>query len=187
MQRKSLLILIIGMLSMPVLVAQQLFVAKSSEVKFFSDAPLEDIEAVNTASQSLINTSTKEIAVKVPIKSFKFPNALMQEHFNENYMESEKYPQATFKGTINETINFTQPGSYPVTATGKLTIHGVERDQILRGKLQIEDGKMNLETSFEVLLADYKIKIPEIAFMKIAEKIAVSTRFFYQPYQKKAQ
>lgn len=187
MKKKPVVVLIFCMLSVHTLFAQQLFMARSSEVKFFSDAPMEDIEAVNTASQSLLNTATREIAVKVPIQSFKFPNSLMQEHFNENYMESEKYPHATFKGKINEVIDFSQPGTYPVTASGKLTIHGVERDQTLRGKLLVQDGKMNLECAFEVLLADHKIKIPEVVFMKIAEKIAVSARFWYQPYEKKAQ
>jgi polyisoprenoid-binding protein YceI len=167
--------------------AQQLFTATTSEITFFSDAPLEDIEAVNKASQSLLNTSTREIAVKVPIKSFVFPKSLMQEHFNENYLESEKFPYAMFKGKINEAIDFAKAGTYDVTATGKLAIHGVERDQTLKGKLTVMPGKMNLNATFEVLLADHKIKIPEVVFMKIAEKIAVSCQFAYQAYEKKPQ
>lgn len=167
--------------------AQQLFTATTSEITFFSDAPLEDIEAVNKASQSLLNTGTREIAVKVPIKSFVFPKSLMQEHFNENYLESDKFPYALFKGKINEAIDFAKAGTYDVTATGKLTIHGVERDQTLKGKLTVMPGKMNLNATFEVLLADHKIKIPEVVFMKIAEKIAVSCQFAYQAYEKKPQ
>jgi len=165
--------------------AQQLYSTASSEVKFFSDAPLEDIEAVNKAGQSLLNTATGEVAVKIPIKSFVFPNKLMQEHFNENYMESDKFPYATFKGKINENVDLTKPGSYDVSATGKLNIHGVERDQTIRGKLIVLSGKMNLDANFDVLLADHRIKIPEVVFMKIAEKIAVTTRFTYQVYEKK--
>jgi polyisoprenoid-binding protein YceI len=85
-------------------------------------------------AQSVINTTTGEIAVKVPIKSFVFENGLMQEHFNENYLESDKHPFATFKGKINESIDWTKPGNYPVSATGKLNLHGVERDQTIKGQ-----------------------------------------------------
>ncbi len=167
--------------------AQQLFTATSSEITFFSDAPLEDIEAVNKASQSLINTGTREIAVKVPIKSFVFPKSLMQEHFNENYMESDKFPYAVFKGKINDAVDFTKPGTYDVSATGKLNIHGVERDQTLKGKLTVQPDKLNLNASFEVALADHKIKIPEVVFMKIAEKVQVKCQLGYQVYEKKPQ
>ncbi|MDJ1469630.1 YceI family protein [Cytophagaceae bacterium DM2B3-1] len=167
--------------------AQNLYTSSSSEVKFFSSTPLEDIEAVNKASQSMLNGVTKEIAVKVPVKSFVFPKSLMQEHFNENYMESDKYPYAIFKGKINEAIDFTKPGTYDVSATGKLNIHGVERDQTLKGKLTVQSGKALLDAAFDVLLVDHKIKVPEVVFAKIAEKIAVTTHFVYVPYEKKAQ
>lgn len=135
----------------------------------------------------MLNGVTKEIAVKVPIKSFVFPKSLMQEHFNENYMESDKYPYAIFKGKINEGIDFTKPGTYDVSATGKLNIHGVERDQTLKGKLTVQSGKALLDAAFDVLLVDHKIKVPEVVFAKIAEKIAVTTHFVYVPYEKKAQ
>ncbi len=167
--------------------AQQLYTSVSSEIKFFSSTPLEDIEAVNTKSQSLMNVETKEVAVKIPVKSFVFPNGLMQEHFNENYLESEKFPYATFKGKINEPLDFAKPGVYDVSATGKLNIHGIERDQTLKGKLTVQPGKMNLDAAFEVLLADHKIQVPKVVFMKIAEKIAVAVKFSYQPYERKTQ
>jgi len=167
--------------------AQQLYTAVSTEVRFFSDAPLEDIEAVNKEGQSLINTQTREVAVKIPINSFVFPNKLMQQHFNENYLESDKFPHATFLGKISEAINFKAPGTYDVTATGKMTLHGVERNQTIKGKLTIEPGKFNLDAAFDVLLADHKIKIPKMVFMKIAEKIAVTVKSSYMPYEKKPQ
>jgi polyisoprenoid-binding protein YceI len=164
--------------------AQNLFSAQSGNVTFFSKAPLEDIEAHNGKAQSVINTTTGEIAVKVPIKSFIFENGLMQEHFNENYLESDKYPFATFKGKINEHIDWTKPGTYPVSATGKLNVHGVERDQTIKGKLDVGSGKLQLDADFTVALADHKIEIPTLVFQKIAETIAVTTRFFYQPHVK---
>jgi polyisoprenoid-binding protein YceI len=164
--------------------AQPLFSAGSGNVSFFSKAPLEDIEAHNNKAQSVINTTTGEIAVKVPIKSFVFENGLMQEHFNENYLESDKYPFATFKGKINESIDWTKPGSHPVSATGKLNVHGVERDQTIKGKLDVGSGKLQLDADFTVALADHKIEIPTLVFQKIAETIAVTTRFVYQPHVK---
>lgn len=164
--------------------AQNLFSAGSGNVTFFSKAPMADIEALNARAQSIINTTTGEIAVKVPIKSFLFENGLMQEHFNENYMESDKYPFATFKGRINESIDWTKPGSYPVSATGKLNVHGVERDQTITGKLDVGSGKLQLDAGFTVALADHKIEIPKLVFQKIAETIAVTTRFVYQPHLK---
>jgi len=164
--------------------AQNLFSAQSGNVTFFSKAPLEDIEARNAKAQSIINTTTGEIAVKVSIKSFVFDNGLMQEHFNENYLESDKYPFATFKGKINESIDWTKPGTYPVSATGKLNLHGVERDQTIKGKLDVGSGKLQLDADFTVALADHKIEIPTLVFQKIAETIAVTTRFVYQPHVK---
>jgi polyisoprenoid-binding protein YceI len=164
--------------------AQNLFSAQSGNVTFFSKAPLEDIEAHNGKAQSIINTTTGEIAVKVSIKSFVFDNGLMQEHFNENYLESDKYPFATFKGKINEHIDWTKPGTYPVSATGKLNVHGVERDQTIKGKLDVGSGKLQLDADFTVALADHKIEIPTLVFQKIAETIAVTTRFVYQLHVK---
>jgi len=157
----------------------EIFSTNSGSIKFFSSAPLEDIEAQNNKAISLINTRNSEIAVRVPIKQFQFRNRLMQEHFNENYMESEKYPHATFKGKINETIDFRKPGTYNVSATGTLNIHGVSQQRTLNGKLTIADSGITLNTSFDVLLKDHKIRIPSIVFNKIAEKIAVTTVFSY--------
>ncbi|NEU09054.1 YceI family protein [Flavihumibacter sp. R14] len=161
-----------------------IFSTNSGAINFFSSAPLEDIEAKNAKAISLINTRNSEIAVRVPIKQFQFRNGLMQEHFNENYMESERYPHATFKGKINEAIDFKKSGTYDVSATGVLNIHGVNQERTLKGRLKIDNSGMTLETKFDVLLADHKIKIPQVVFNKIAEKIAVSTSFTYKPQAK---
>ena len=161
-----------------------IFSTNKGTITFFSSAPLEDIEAKNSKGISLINIGNNEIAVRVPIKQFQFRNRLMQEHFNENYMESEKYPHATFKGKINETIDFQKPGTYDVSATGILSIHGVSQRRTFNGKLKIDSSGMTLNTNFDVLLKDHKIKIPSILFNKIAEKIAVTTTFSYTPQSK---
>lgn len=155
------------------------------EVSFFSSAPLEDISAKNNRVISMLNTETGELVVRVPINQFDFPNKLMQQHFNENYMESEKYPYGTFKGKLNEGIDFSKPGTYEATANGVLNIHGVDQKRSLNGKVIVgQDGKVQLQTKFTVALADHKIDIPRIVFNKIAEKIAVSANFSYQPLKK---
>lgn len=177
MRRWILLLALIGTASLPLYAQDLIFGTKQGTISFFSKAPLEDIEAKNEKVTSLLNTSNNEIAVRVPIREFQFRNKLMQEHFNENYMESERYPNATFKGKINEIIDFKTPGNYDVSATGVLNIHGVNQKRTLTGKLQITETNMLLDTKFEVMLKDHKIKIPTLVFNKIAEKIAVTTSF----------
>ena len=164
---------------LPGFAQSDIYSTREGSITFFSSAPLEDIKAQNDKVISLLNVGNNEIAVRVPIKQFQFRNKLMQEHFNENYMESEKYPHATFKGKINEAIDFQKPGTYDVSSTGILSIHGVDQRRTLKGKLIINGSGMTLDTEFDVLLVDHKIKVPKIVFNKIAEKIAVTTRFDY--------
>jgi polyisoprenoid-binding protein YceI len=108
----------------------------------------------------------------------------MQQHFNENYMESEKYPYAIFKGRIIEELDLSKPGVYSVNASGTLTIHGVDQDRKLSGKLTVGENSLVLETSFDVMLIDHKIEVPKLVFKKIAEKIEVSANINYTPYVK---
>jgi hypothetical protein len=151
----------------------QLFSTSTGVASFYSKAPLEDIEASNKSLTGIINTTTNQIAIKVPIRSFKFANGLMEEHFNENYMDSEKYPSASFSGKINENIDYTKNGTYKVTATGKLNVHGVEKERTLTGTLQIVDNKVVIDAEFIIALADHQIDVPTAVFTKIAEKIQV--------------
>src|SRR6476620_6581138 len=129
----SLIIMAFG----PVMTAQ-IFIAKTCEISFFSASPLENIEAVNKACKPIINTATNDVQMKIVISAFQFEKPLMQEHFNENYMESEKFPNAIFKGKINETIDWKKDGEYKVTVTGKMTIHGVEKDKTIDGVVKIK-------------------------------------------------
>jgi polyisoprenoid-binding protein YceI len=103
----------------------------------------------------------------------------MQQHFNENYLESEKFPFATFKGTINELINFSKSGTYNLSASGILNIHGIDQERTIKGKLIIDENNLNLQGRFDVMLTDHKIDIPKLFFKKIAEKIAVTASFNY--------
>jgi polyisoprenoid-binding protein YceI len=157
----------------------QLFITTNGEVSFFSKTPMEDIEALNKNVSSIINTATNEVAVQMRITNFVFPNKLMQEHFNENYLESEKFPSATFKGKIKESVDLTVPGTYPITAAGSATIHGITRPIELKGTIVSTGSGLALTCSFDVKLVDYKIDIPKIVFAKIAEVIKVSSKLNY--------
>ena len=162
----------------------QVYTAKSGEISFHSEAPLENIDAVNNAANSVLNTDSREIAFLVPLRKFIFKKSLMQEHFNGKYMESDKFPNASFKGRINESVNFTSDGETKVTATGKLTIHGVEREVIVPGIVTVKNGEISVQSAFTVKVADYKITIPKLMFQNIAESIDVKVSINYTPYKK---
>lgn len=152
-------------------------VSKTSEVKIFSKTPVEDIEAVNKKARAIINPNSMDIAVKITNTDFDFPNNLMEEHFNEKYMESEKYPTSIFTGKINKKIDFTVPGTYEVEAVGKLKMHGVTKDKILKGTIIVSESGIVLKCNFDVMLVDYNIERPSIVMAKIAEKIDIVTVF----------
>lgn len=165
--------------------AQSVFIADTGEVTFYSYAPVEDIQATSHKVNSMINLLTGEIAFMIPIRSFLFEKALMQQHFNEKYMESEKYPHATFNGKIEEKIDFTKYGAIPLTARGKLSIHGVEKEIVQRGIIEIGKDILSLSTELNVVLDDYNIKKPQLLFNNIADTINVKLKAGYVPYKKK--
>lgn len=166
--------------------AQDLFYTKSGKIRFFSTTPLEDIEAVNREATSFLNTQTGELQFSVLIKGFKFQKALMEEHFNENYMESDKFPKATFKGSITNlpAVDWGKDGTYTVKLSGDLTIHGVTRKETFDGTLTVKGNSITSNSVFRVKPADYGIKIPAIVSDKIAESIEVTVNAAYEPYKK---
>lgn len=151
-----------------------------SKTSFFSVAPLEDISAVTTEASSVINKNTGEITVRIPIKSFDFPDELMEEHFNDDYLESGKFPVATFKGKINNIVDWKRLGKIDLAADGVLTIHGVAQQRTLTGSLIIGNNGVQLDSKFKVKLADHNIKIPKLVFQKIAETIDITCQFVYE-------
>lgn len=155
------------------------YVCKNAAVSLFSRAPLEDIDAESSRGVSVLNIETGQIAFSVPIKSFKFEKSLMQEHFNENYMESDKYPQASFKGRIKEKIDFSKDGNYPVQATGILDVHGVKQNRTIPGRIVVSGGKVRLSSDFAVKCVDHKVEIPKLVFQKIAENIQIKVTADY--------
>ncbi|MFN3841582.1 MAG: YceI family protein [Cyclobacteriaceae bacterium] len=156
---------------------------RSGQVSFFSRTPVEDIDAVTNEATSIINTSTGDVAFAVLVKSFRFKKALMEEHFNENYMESDKFPKATFNGKIinTETIDFHKNGSYPVTVQGDLTIHGITNHVIVQGLIVVTGNQLSVTSTFSIRPEDYGIKIPSIVSDKIAREIEVNVKCIYNP------
>jgi len=153
----------------------------SSKVSFFSEAPLENIEAVNTQARSIFDDSSGEIAFIVPIKGFQFEKSLMQEHFNENYLESDQYPTAKFEGSLHN-YNPEKTGDQEVRAKGTLTIHGVSQEVEVVGMIRKKEDNLYMQATFPVKVAEYAIEIPKVVFYNIAEEVEVRVQFQYQPY-----
>lgn len=165
-------------------VGQEVYSCRSPKLSFFSSAPMEDISAVSERGVSAINIKTKAIYFKVPMNTFQFKKALMQEHFNENYIESEKFPFAEYKGKFVEDVDFTKNGTYPVTVEGTLNLHGVEKSYKGKGTITVQNGKFNVNSKFNVSVADHKIKIPSLVVKNIAEVVEVTVNADYQPVTK---
>ncbi len=153
----------------------QKFITKTGNIRFFSSTPIEDIEAHNRQVNSALDQQTGDFVFKVLMKSFQFEKAMMQEHFNENYVESDKFPSATFTGkviNISE-INFAKNGIYNSTVEGDLTIKGVTKKVSEKGTFEVKDGKVNGKSTFIVQLADYGIKIPNTVANNISKTIQI--------------
>ncbi len=162
----------------------QIYLADNCTISFFSKTTVEDIDAVNKVTKPMMNAGSGTIAFKVTNTAFKFKSALMEEHFNENYMESEKYPHTVFNGKINEKIDYSKNGEHNVTITGKMNMHGVEKDETYSGKLSVKDGKIMLSGTFKVKLKDYNIKIPSVVTYNVAEEIEVKVETTLSPFKK---
>ena len=136
----------------------------------------EKIEAVNNETACLLMPAIGDVRFQVPVKSFKFEKQLMQDHFNENYMESDKYPKADFAGKITNLseINFSKDGTYNAKVAGKLTIHGVAKDVNENGTITIKGNTAKLAAKFSVLMADYKINIPRVVEDKVDKSATIS-------------
>ena len=168
-------------LTLTVSFSQSLYKVTSSKTHFFSEAPLENIEAENEKSQGLINTETKQIAIIIPIIEFKFEKPLMEEHFNENYMETSKYKTASFQGKIISDIDFSKNGEYEAIAEGSLTIHGVKKEQKINGTITVKENEIVLVSNFTVALEDHEIEIPKMVIENLAEVIAVDVTMTFEP------
>jgi polyisoprenoid-binding protein YceI len=160
----------------------QVYYTKNGNISFFSKTYLENISADNNQVISVLNIETGVIQFSVLNNAFQFPKAKMQEDFNENYIESNKYPKSTFKGSITDVSNISslKDGSYKVNVKGDLMIHGISKNITAPATITIKDGKISGTTSFKVLIKDYNIKIPTIVINKIAESIEITVSCNYE-------
>jgi polyisoprenoid-binding protein YceI len=154
----------------------QVYSTSSGTIKFFSKTTAENIDATNNQVKAALDSKSGNLEFAVSINSFLFKKALMQKHFQENYMESEKFPKSTFRGSIvdNAAVKYGTDGTYPVSVKGKLTMHGVTKEIVVPGKVSIAGNKTVLATDFNVSLDDYNIKVPANNASQIAKSIKVS-------------
>jgi len=161
--------------------AAQKYFTKNGSIAFFSKAALEDIKADNNQVMAVINTQNGELQFSLLTKGFHFKKALMEEHFNENYMESDKYPKSTFKGIITDIsgVNFAKDGNYKVMVNGDLSMHGVTKNINTGGTISISGGKITGTSIFKIVLADYNISIPKVVENNISKTIEITVNCLY--------
>lgn len=154
----------------------QKYITRTGKVTFFSATSLENIEAFTNEAASVLDAATGDVVFQIPIKSFRFEKSLMQEHFNENYMESSQFPKAEFKGAITDMskVDFTKNGKYDVTTKGAMTIHGVTKNVSVPGTVTVKGNSVTINTVFNVAPKDYEINIPGVVENKIAKEIEVT-------------
>ncbi len=152
-----------------------IFKCTNGTISFQSDAPLELIEAKSTKLQGVIDPDNRTFAWSIDVKSFRGFNSPMQaEHFNENYLDSRKYPTALFSGRIIEEIDLTKEGTFDIRAKGKLMVHGIEKERIIKVTATVKNNQIRVESKFSVELEDHGIRIPKIVNQKISEEIFIT-------------
>lgn len=173
---RKILYLALGLILFNSVGYAQKFISKNAHIRFFSSAPLEDIEANNYQVNVALDTENGDIVFKVLIKAFEFEKALMQEHFNENYMESDTYPNSIFKGKVTniDDISFIEEGEYPTKVKGELTIHGVSNVVEIPGVFIRTESFIKILAVFQISLKDYNIKIPRAVTDNIASEVEIS-------------
>ncbi|MEZ5016950.1 MAG: YceI family protein [Flavipsychrobacter sp.] len=180
---RLLIVLVFLLGAMPV-AAQQVYETTAGTVRFFSNTQQELIKASSDKLQGVVDVKEKRFAFRVEIGTFLgFNNPLQRDHFNENYMESEQYPIATFTGKIVEDVDLLANGKHKLRAKGKLSIHGVEQERILYVIVTMKDGRMEVTSEFTVPLIDHSIKIPRVVYEKLATEINVFVAATLQPRQ----
>jgi len=156
----------------------QKYMSRTAKISFNATTPKspEKIEAVNNEVACILDAKTGDFVFQLPVKSFKFERELMQQHFNENYMESDKFPKSNFKGRISNLsdVNFTKDGTYKVTVTGELTVHGVTKTVTVPGTITIKAGAATANTKFQIKLADYKVDVPTVVGDKVSKDAVIT-------------
>ena len=185
MKRISLVIILL-VAANTFLPAQDRFFTKTGKILFeCAKSSLEKIEATNKSITCVLDTKTGVLQFAVLMKGFEFERALMQEHFNENYVESSKFPKSDFKGQIinNNEVNYGKDGEYTARVKGQLQVHGETKTVETTGKIIIKEGKVLVNAKFDVLLSDYKIRVPSIVNDKVANKVNIDVDCSLEPFK----
>jgi hypothetical protein len=163
----------------------QKYYTRDGNISFHSDAPLEKIEAINSKVSSVLDVKTGDLEFSVLIKSFRFEKALMEEHFNENYMESSKYPRGSFKGKVDNiaSIDITANGEHKVQVKGELTIRGITKPLEATGVLKTGPDGIHATSTFQLMVADFNIEIPKVVRENIARIVDVRVDILYKPLE----
>jgi len=177
------LILIFLYLGFSVSLVGQKYMTKNGYIGFFSHTPIEDIKADNNQVAGVLDISTGDMVFQVLIKSFHFERALMEEHFNENYMESDKFPKSTFTGKIINlsNVDFSKSGIFEITVEGELTIHNITNKVSAKGTVEVTGNEIIANSKFLINPEDYKINIPGVVRDKIAKNLEVTVIMKYAP------
>lgn len=165
---------------------QTRYFTKNGKIYFNATSDLEKIEATNEKATSIVDASNGAMEFAVLMKGFTFERALMQEHFNENYVESDKYPKAVFKGNVTNfsTVDMKKDGTYPVKIKGMLTLHGESKEVLADGTITVKNGGIVAgKSEFNILLADYKIEIPSLVKDKVAKEVKIVVDVNYELYK----
>lgn len=173
--KRGLITGLLVVLLLPVM-AQDKFFTRNGRISFVSKGTIETISANHKSVTSVLDTKTGQVQFSVLMRGFEFRKALMQEHFNENYVESDKFPKATFTGQVtnNVTIDYTKEGTYKANVKGRLTLHGETRDVESAGTISVKNGRISASAGFSILLSDYKIKIPGVVRDNISNNVTIS-------------
>jgi len=166
---------IIFLVLMVPLFGDDIYFTRSGTISFFSSTPIEDIKAINEQTTCVLDLETGDLSFRIPIRGFIFKNGLMQEHFNENYLESDTYPNASFTGSIEGWKDITLSEKLqPVSLKGTMTIHGVSKDIAESGNILMKENRVIGAATFQITVADYKIEIPKIVRDNIAKVVDVT-------------
>jgi len=180
--KRKLAICIFLLFTCSVTRAQAIYQTVNGKISFSSEAPLELIRASSGELAGLLDNDKKTFSFKINIRSFQgFNSPLQREHFNENYMESDKFPQASFSGKIIEEVDLSKDGDYEVRAKGILTIHGVSQERIIKTNVSVKNKKITITGKFSVLLSDHNIPIPIVVYKKLANEIKVEVNATLEP------
>lgn len=176
---KHISMILLAWLSSLNLAGQTLYASKNAQISLFSSAPIEDIAAKTSSANSVYNAGTGDLMFSVAINTFKFQKSLMQEHFNSDYLESDKYPRATFKGKVQNPPDVTKNGTYAITVVGELDVHNIKQARTIPGTLTVNNGMISMSSEFMVKCADHRIDIPRLVFKNIAESIKLTVNANY--------